>query len=35
LQHLGLIERPDLFTGPILRFLEKSMPQFIKNGTTR
>jgi (E)-2-((N-methylformamido)methylene)succinate hydrolase len=35
LQHLGLIERPDLFTGPILRFLEKNMPQFIKNGTTR
>jgi (E)-2-((N-methylformamido)methylene)succinate hydrolase len=35
LQHLGLIERPDLFTQPILRFLEKNVPPFPKNGTTR
>jgi hypothetical protein len=34
LQHLGLIERPDLFTRPILNFLEKNMPQILKNGTT-
>jgi (E)-2-((N-methylformamido)methylene)succinate hydrolase len=34
LQHLGLIERPDLFTRPILRFLEKNIPLLLKNGTT-
>lgn len=26
LQHLGLIERPELFTQPILHFLERSLP---------
>ena len=34
LRHLGLIERPGLFTQPILRFLEQRVPQFPKNGTT-
>lgn len=26
LRHLGLLEAPDAFTGPILRFLERSLP---------
>jgi (E)-2-((N-methylformamido)methylene)succinate hydrolase len=34
LQHLGLIERPDLFTQPILRFLERRTQQLPRNGTT-
>ncbi len=34
LQHLGLIERPDLFTQPILHFLESRTQQLPKNGTT-
>lgn len=34
LQHLGLIERPDLFTEAILRFLGRGAEQLRKNGTT-
>ena len=34
LQHLGLIERPDLFTQPILRFLERRTQQLPRNGAT-
>ena len=34
LQHLGLIERPDLFTQPIQRFLERWIRQSPRNGTT-
>ena len=33
LQHLGLIERPELFTQPILRFLERSLPPPYLTGT--
>ena len=32
LQHLGLIEQPDLFLDPILRFLGREKQQFPKNG---
>ena len=35
LQHLGLIERPDLFIRPILSFLEKIVPQSPANGIKR
>ncbi len=34
LQHLGLIERPDLFIQPILQFLTCRTPQLRKNGLT-
>ena len=34
LQHLGLIERPDLFTQPILGFLGRRTRQLRKNGLT-
>ena len=34
LQHLGLIERPDLFTQPILGFLERRSQQLPRNGAT-
>jgi (E)-2-((N-methylformamido)methylene)succinate hydrolase len=34
LQHLGLIERPDLFLEPILRFLGRGTLQLRKNGLT-
>lgn len=34
LQHLGLIERPDLFIQPILRFLGRRTLQLRKNGLT-
>ncbi len=34
LQHLGLIERPDLFIQPILRFLGRGAAQLRKNGLT-
>ena len=34
LQHLGLIERPDLFLQPILRFLARRKLQLRKNGLT-
>ena len=34
LQHLGLIERPDLFLQPILRFLARRTQQLRKNGLT-
>ena len=34
LQHLGLIERPDLFLAPILRFLGRGTQQLRKNGLT-
>jgi (E)-2-((N-methylformamido)methylene)succinate hydrolase len=34
LQHLGLIERPDLFIQPILRFLGRRILQLRKNGLT-
>jgi (E)-2-((N-methylformamido)methylene)succinate hydrolase len=34
LQHLGLIERPDLFLAPILRLLGRGTQQLRKNGLT-
>ena len=34
LQHLGLIERPDLFLAPIQRFLGRGTQQLRKNGLT-
>ena len=34
LQHLGLIERPELFIQPILRFLGRRTLQLRKNGLT-
>ncbi len=34
LQHLGLIEHPDLFIQPILRFLARETKQLRKNGLT-
>jgi (E)-2-((N-methylformamido)methylene)succinate hydrolase len=34
LQHLGLIERPDLFTDAILRFMGRRTLQLRKNGLT-
>ena len=34
LQHLGLIERPDLFLAPILRLLGRGTKQLRKNGLT-
>jgi pimeloyl-ACP methyl ester carboxylesterase len=33
LQHLGLIERPELFTQPIVRFLQRSLPPLYMTGT--
>lgn len=33
LQHLGLIERPELFTQPIVRFLARSLPPSYLTGT--